>query len=537
MPETSTGVAGPASLQAPAAVVGQTADTAEGTAGNEEVAYPDVAFLHQHARHGAAAGLHFALDHRAARGTSEISGQAEHAGLQFEDFQQFGDAFAGPGRHHADFGFAAPGRGVEPVLRQFAVDALKQRIAVLRGHHVDLVEGHHHRHLGCLGVGDGFDGLGHQAVFGRHQQHHHIGDFRAAGAHRGEGGVAGRVEEHHGFRLAVGAFHRDAVGTDMLGDAAVFVRGHIGFADAVQERGFAMVDMAQNGDDRRTRENLRALAVGEFLLHLDRGGLVGLDFEFNVVVHGDLHGGLGVDGRVHGGHDALLEQEFHAGRGLDAGGGGERLDRDGFLDGHLAADIGRRLRLEVAATAELLAALLHESRGTLEACIQVIQVRLRELGRAGEHRAVAAAAAGRERTALVLFILGRGIAGADGFGLDTAAAHRAGRTGNAGGAGRSRRTRAAAGRAAGGRAVAAVAGTGRRTRPHPGAGANAVRECFRRPRCGSPADRAGCAWRGWPSVRPFAGHRSDGSARFECRPAADADGPGAVAQAGAAQDG
>ena len=48
---------------------------------------------------------------------------------------------------------------------------------------------------GGLGVGDGFDGLRHDAVIGGHHQHDDIGDLGAARAHRGKGGMAGRVEE------------------------------------------------------------------------------------------------------------------------------------------------------------------------------------------------------------------------------------------------------------------------------------------------------------------------------------------------------
>ncbi len=44
-------------------------------------------------------------------------------------------------------------------------------------------------------MGDGFNRLGHDAVIGRHHQDDDIGDLGAAGAHRREGGVAGRVEE------------------------------------------------------------------------------------------------------------------------------------------------------------------------------------------------------------------------------------------------------------------------------------------------------------------------------------------------------
>ena len=42
---------------------------------------------------------------------------------------------------------------------------------------------------------DGLDGLGHDAVVGRDDEHDDIGDARAARAHLGEGGVARRVDE------------------------------------------------------------------------------------------------------------------------------------------------------------------------------------------------------------------------------------------------------------------------------------------------------------------------------------------------------
>jgi hypothetical protein len=44
-------------------------------------------------------------------------------------------------------------------------------------------------------VVDGFLGLRHHAVVGRDDQHDDVGQLRAAGAHRGERGVAGRVED------------------------------------------------------------------------------------------------------------------------------------------------------------------------------------------------------------------------------------------------------------------------------------------------------------------------------------------------------
>ena len=46
------------------------------------------------------------------------------------------------------------------------------------------------------------------------------------------------------------------IGADMLGDAAGFARDHVGLAQRIQQRGLAVVDMAHDGDDRRTRQQM-----------------------------------------------------------------------------------------------------------------------------------------------------------------------------------------------------------------------------------------------------------------------------------------
>ena len=83
-------------------------------------------------------------------------------------------------------------------------------------------------------------------------------DLGAAGAHRGEGGVAGRVDE--GDLVAV---LLDLIGADMLGDAAGFAGDDIGVADRVEQRGLAVVDVAHDGDDRRTRSQVLGRVVGD----------------------------------------------------------------------------------------------------------------------------------------------------------------------------------------------------------------------------------------------------------------------------------
>ena len=134
----------------------------------------------------------------------------------------------------------------------------------------------------------------------------------AARAHRGERRVARGIEEgDHALRRF------DVVRADVLGDAAGFARRDLGAADVVEQRGLAVVDVAHDGDHRRTR-----------LLVL--GHVLALQVFFDLVALQDLgdvaqfldhqRRGVVVDGLVDGGHHAHVHH---------------RLDHFGGLDRHL----------------------------------------------------------------------------------------------------------------------------------------------------------------------------------------------------------
>ena len=74
----------------------------------------------------------------------------------------------------------------------------------------------------------------------------------AARAHGGECLVARRVDE--GDLRAVRHLH--LIGADMLGDAACLAGRDVGGAQRVEQRGLAVVDVAHDGHDRRTRLQL-----------------------------------------------------------------------------------------------------------------------------------------------------------------------------------------------------------------------------------------------------------------------------------------
>ena len=151
---------------------------------------------------------------------------------------------AGLGRHRHERRLAAVLFGHDLFGHQFLLDAVEVGIGL-----VDLVDRDDDRHTGRLRVLDGFLGLRHHAVVGRHHQDHDVGGLRTAGAHGGERLVARSVQERDHAALG---FH--VVGADVLGDAAGFARGHLGAPDVVQQRGLAVVDVAHDGDDRRARQ-------------------------------------------------------------------------------------------------------------------------------------------------------------------------------------------------------------------------------------------------------------------------------------------
>ena len=260
-------------------------------------------------------------------GPAGVGLQLVQIGDGLERGQQVGDSLAGHRRGLDDLDIAAPLDGMKALLRELAVNLVDigRRVGVGQ---VDLVQGDHDRDLGRLGVGDGLDGLGHDAVIGGHDQDHDVRHVGSAGPHGGEGLVAGRVDERD--RLAVVL---NLVGADVLRDAAALALHDIGLADAVQQRGLAMVDVAQDRDDRGSGyEVFRCVPGGErvqqFIL---RGAWVNdlqLDAEFHGEHERDIVVQAGVD-RRHLAHRHQLAQQVI---GLDADRLGEVADGDGRLD-------------------------------------------------------------------------------------------------------------------------------------------------------------------------------------------------------------
>ena len=291
------------------------------------------AALDQHGRDRTAAAIELGFDHGAFGRTFRIGLEVEQFGLQRDHLEQLVEIGLVLGGHFDVDDVAAERFDLHFVLQQFGAHALRLGVGL-----VDLVDRHDHRNLRRLGVVDGFDGLRHDAVIGRHHQDHDVGDLGAAGAHRGERGVAGRIDE--GDLLA--AFRRGhLIGADMLGDAAGFAGDHVGVAQRVEQRGLAVVDMAHHGHDRRTRLGIAGIVddVEQAFFNVGRGDAL------DGVAHflGDQLRGVGIDHVGDLVHRALLHQQADDVDRTFRHAVGEFLDVDGFRNHHLTDQLFLRL--------------------------------------------------------------------------------------------------------------------------------------------------------------------------------------------------
>ena len=311
------------------------------------------AVLDQQSCDGALALVQTGLDDSALAAAARVGLQLHDLGLENDTLEQVADAHAGDGGHRDAGDVAAPVLGHDLVLGQLLLDALR-----VGGGLIHLVDGDDQLDVGGLGVVDGLDGLGHDAVIGRDDQDRNVGHVRAAGTHRGEGLVARGVQEGDDTVIAL-----DLVRTDGLGDAAGLTLGDIGLADSVQNGGLAVVNMAHNDNDGRALDQIGGVVL---LLHKQAllDGDVDLMLDLSVELLGDQGGGVEIDNVGDGVHLAHLHE-----LGNDLGGalfqaGGQLADGDLVGDGDLQLRVAGLFQLDAlqalglgfTAAAKLLAA-------------------------------------------------------------------------------------------------------------------------------------------------------------------------------------
>ncbi len=211
---------------------------------------------------------------------------------------------------------------------------------------IDLVDRDHDFDMGRgLGVIDRFDRLRHETVVRRDHEDDDVGHVGAAGAHGGEGGVTGRVEESD-----FGPFVIDRVSADVLGDAARFAGRDTRLANRVHERGFAVIDVAHEGDDGRAQLELffllddgRRRRDHDFDLFMDAAAFFAtLHLEDEAVFVANLGRDFRLHGQVRVGENVeVVHQLFDELEIFQAELGREILDDDRRLDvNDLAAVLG-----------------------------------------------------------------------------------------------------------------------------------------------------------------------------------------------------
>src|SRR6266545_1899001 len=329
-------------------------DPPVGGAGDHRVADLQGAAADQDGGDRAAALVQVRLDDRPLGAPVGVGLEVQlDVGDQQDRLDQGVEVLLGLGRDVDELGLAAVLLGDQVVRGELLADPGRVGLWL-----VDLVDRHHDRHTGRLGVVDRLHGLGHDAVVGGHHQHGDVGDGRAACPHGGERLVARRVDERHQAPVLAGP---DLVGTDVLGDAAGLGRDHVGVADGVQQLGLAVVDVAHDRHHRWARlQVLVAVGLG-VLPALDLVQDVGLARVDDLDPGADLLGEQGhglVRHRLGGGqHLAHLHEQPDQVAGGLADAVGEILHGDAARHPHdaLDRDVGRGLDGGGAHGLELLA--------------------------------------------------------------------------------------------------------------------------------------------------------------------------------------
>ena len=247
-------------------------DAAEVAACQHDVADAEGAVLHQHVGHVAAALVEGGFDDGAGGAAVGVGFELEEFGFEQHLLHEFFHADALLGGDVLRLVFAAPFFHQVVHGGKFFFNLVGVGVGLIY-----LVDSEDDRHVGGGSVVDSFHGLGHDAVVGGHDDDTDVGDLGAAGTHGGERFVARGVEE--GDVTAVAEAHR--VGADVLSDAAGLTGDDVRLADVVQQRGFAVVDVTHDGDNRRTGYEVFLLVL--FLLdgvgHFG-GDVFGVEAEF-----------------------------------------------------------------------------------------------------------------------------------------------------------------------------------------------------------------------------------------------------------------
>ena len=254
--------------------------------------------MYQYGSNRAAALIQLCLDDGAVSRQIRVSLQFLHFSNQQNHFQQVADTgflMCGNRNHN---GVAAPILRNELMLCQLLFNVIR-----ICARTVDFIDSYNDRYLCSLSMVDSLDGLRHYTVICCYNQNCNVGYLCAAGTHSGESLMARGIQEYNLLALVV-----YLISTDVLGNTAGLAGSNVGFADSVQQGGFTMVNVAHNGNNRRTRNAFfrRIVNLGNLGRILFRSLLANLYAE----VVADKLCGIKVDILVNGNHYAQHEQSL-----------------------------------------------------------------------------------------------------------------------------------------------------------------------------------------------------------------------------------
>jgi hypothetical protein len=184
-------------------------------------------------------------------------------------------------------------------------------VNVRRGQ-IDFVDCNHDLHMRrSLGVIDRLNGLRHDAVIGRDNEHDDIRYVGAARAHLSKGCVTGCVDERKSRAIMF-----DGVRADVLGYSARFTSRHPRLTNRIQERCFPMIDVTHECNDGTARLkflfrfNDRRRRRDDYLFHLVNPGslFTTLLFQNKPVIFCNLRCDVGLDCLIDVGEDVVSHQ-------------------------------------------------------------------------------------------------------------------------------------------------------------------------------------------------------------------------------------
>ncbi len=209
-------------------------------AGQYDITLTQGTVLYQHGSDGAAALVQTRFNHHTATRSRRLRLELKDFGLQQNRFEQLLDTGTGLSRDGNEHGVAAPLFRNHVTGCQIVLDTVRISFFL-----IDLVDRNHDRHTGRLGVLDSLFGLRHHAIVGGNHQDHDVGSLGTTGTHGGKGSVTGGVQEGH--HAAIGFY---VVGTNVLGNTTRLTGSHFGATNVVEQRGFTVVNVTHNGNNR-----------------------------------------------------------------------------------------------------------------------------------------------------------------------------------------------------------------------------------------------------------------------------------------------